>query len=66
MKNFFGPFLEGFGYIFGIFPERRMKPKSQREMDELNYKAMKGDWEAVGNDMRKVMGMLDKELKKKP
>lgn len=38
-----------------IFPAKKVRILSDKEVHKQDYEAMKSDWEAVRNDLRKAM-----------
>jgi len=60
-------FFEGMGSL-SIFPNSVRKPYWMKEgltPQEQDYLAMKGDWEAVGNDLGCAMNNFKKSLANK-
>ncbi|MDG1949729.1 MAG: hypothetical protein P8J32_02800 [bacterium] len=53
-------FWEGFFSILKIKPNK-FRILSPEEAAEHDRKALEGDWKAVGNDMRKAMGLKEIE-----
>lgn len=63
MRNFFATFLKEFGQLFSLTPReiyypngKPFKPaKTVAEGLEMDRRALAGDWQAVGDDMRRAM-----------
>ena len=55
MSPFWRGFLKGMGSLLNLFPRYDIKNKSDAE-------ALASDWEAVGNDMKKAMQQIDREI----
>ncbi len=56
-------FLTGFGSVLNIAGHSSRFRASLRDPD-ADAKALASDWEAIGNDFRKVMGSFDENLKR--
>lgn len=54
------PFLQGMGSIFNIFGDNT-PVKVGGFADDIE--ALRGDWQKIGNDMRKAMAKYGKEVK---
>ncbi len=65
MKDFWRYFWEGVGSI-SLFPPRlRKRPLSDEEARRADYEALKGDWEKVGEDLRRAIQRYEKERHEK-
>ncbi len=60
--------LDGAKTIINLFPSPEL-PKPQRigrygyDPKRTDAEALASDWQAVGNDLRKAMGMVNREIK---
>jgi hypothetical protein len=58
-------FLEGAKTILNLLPEEPPPmPTPRYQRFATDAEALASDWQAVGDDMRKAMGMMDDEINK--
>lgn len=68
MKSTLRNILDGAKTIINLFPSPEL-PKPQRtgrygyNPERTDAEALASDWQAVGNDLRKAMGMVNREIK---
>ena len=72
MKSSWTHFWHGFASAFIIWPYQnlnKLKRKYQNESPTAGFvadaKALSGDWQRVGQDMRNAMKEIDKEIENK-
>jgi hypothetical protein len=48
-------FRDGAGSVINLYPHDIPKPLSDEEAFKADRDAIRGDWQAIGNDMRKII-----------